>query len=145
MRAARLLAEAAARGQTIDRSGDGRFVETYPAGALRIWEFPWKRYKGTEGAEVRTQLVRNFAGKASAWLTLTEEDWSRCKGSDDMFDALVAALVARAAAVGCCEPIPSEARDHAEEEGWIALPRPGSLEELARGPRPARPIPGHIA
>ena len=48
-----------------------------------------------------------------------------------MLDALVAALVARAAVIGCCEPIPPGDRALAMEEGWIALPRSGSLADLA--------------
>ena len=76
MRAARLLAAAAATGEAIDRRGGGRFVETYPAAALSIWGFPSRGYKGTKGEKVRAQLVRDFAEKTSSWLTLTKEDRS---------------------------------------------------------------------
>ena len=130
MRAARLLAATAATGEAIDRSGGGRFVETYPAAALSIWGFPSQRYKRTKGAEVRAQLICDLAEKTSSWLTLTEEHLSRCRASDDMLDALVAALVARAAAIGCCEPIPDEDRGLAAEEGCIALPQSEILERL---------------
>lgn len=130
MRAARLLAETAATGEVIDRSGGGRFVETYPAAALSMWRFPSQRYKGTKGTEVRAQIIRELARKTSSWLTLTEEDLSQCRASDDMLDALVAALVARAAAIGCCEPIPDDDLDLAAEEGWIALPQSNTLERL---------------
>ena len=54
-----------------------------------------------------------------------------CLASDDAFDALVAALVARAVAAGLVEPIPGEERAAARKEGWIAVPREGSLERLA--------------
>ena len=106
MRAVRLLAETAATGQAIDRSGGGRFVEVYPAAALSVWEFPSRGYKRAKGAAVRAQLVRDLAEQTTDWLTLSTEDWARCRASDDVLDALVAALVARAAAIGCCEPIP---------------------------------------
>ena len=130
MRAASLLAATAASGEVVDRSGAGRFVETYPAAALSIWGFPAKGYKGPKKKDVLAKLVSEFADKTTGWLTLTEEDQSRCGESDDLFDALLAALVARAAAIDCCEPIPPKDLDRAAEEGWIALPRPGSLQKL---------------
>lgn len=130
MRAARLLAERVAAGETIDRSGGGRFVETYPAVALAMWGFLSKGYKGPKKKAVRGELVGDFAERTSSWLTLTEEDRSRCGESDDLLDALVAALVARAAAVGRCESIPSEDRGLAAVEGWIALPQSDCLERL---------------
>ena len=108
MRTARLLAEAASAGESIDRGGVGRFVETYPAAALGVWGFPSRGYKGTKGAD----------------------DRAGCAASDDKLDALVAALVARAAAIGCCESIPAADRDLAKEEGWIALPQRESLGRL---------------
>ena len=80
--------------------------------------------------DVLAKLVGEFANETRAWLPLTDEIQSRCRESDDCFDALVAALVARAAAIGCCEPIPSKDLDLAAEEGWIALPLPGSLQKL---------------
>jgi len=43
---------------------------------------------------------------------------------------LVAALVARAAMRGLTEPIPLGLRAAALREGWIAIPREGSLGEL---------------
>ena len=129
-RAVRLLAETATTGEAIDRGGSGRFVEAYPAAALSVWGFPSRGYKGTKGARVRSQLVSEFAKETKAWLTLSREDWSRCRMSDDLLDSLVAALVARTAAIGCCEPIPPADRGLANEEGWIALPRSESLDKL---------------
>ena len=130
MRAVRLLAEAAANGESIDRSGVGRFVEVYPAAALHVWGFPSRGYKGAKGAAVCARLVSDLAEQTTDWLTLSEEDGARCTASDDMLDALVAALVARAAAIGRCEPIPSADQELAREEGWIALPQTGSLKQL---------------
>ena len=130
MRAARLLAEAAAIGESIDRSGSGRFVEVYPAAALRVWGFPSRGYKGAKGAKVRAGLASALAERTADWLILSEEDRARCTASDDMLDALVAALIARAAAIGRCEPIPPNDLELAREEGWIALPQPRSLDPL---------------
>ena len=132
MRAVGLLAEVSANGETVDRSGGGRFVEVYPAVALHIWDFPSSGYKGAKPKEaaVRARLVRDLAEQTADWLTLSEEEWARCTASDDILDALVATLVARAAATGRCEPIPPGDDALAREEGWIALPQPGSLESL---------------
>lgn len=131
MRAARLLAAVSASGEAIDRSGTGRFVEVYPAAALSIWGLPVTGYKGPKNRDALARLVSELADKTKAWLTLNEEDRSRCRESDDCFDALVAALVARAAAIDCCEPSAAKDFDLAAKEGWIALPRRGSLQKLA--------------
>lgn len=131
MRAVRLLAEVAATGESIDRSGAGRFVEVYPAAGLHVWGFRSRGYKGAKGAGIRARLVSDLAERTEDWLTLSEKDGERCTASDDMLDALAAALVALAAAIGRCEPIPPGDYDLAKEEGWIALPQPGSLDQLA--------------
>ena len=132
MRAARLLAKVAEEGEVIDRSGGGRFVETYPAAALSIWGLPSKGYKGeNEGATaVRAEIVDGLAEKLGSEFTLSEEVRRKCLESDDMLDALVAALVARAAARGRCEPTAPEDCFLAKTEGWIALPHADSLERL---------------
>lgn len=130
MRTARLLTKAAENEGAIDRSGRGAFVEAYPAAALRIWGLAWKGYKGPKKEAARAKQVERLAEKTSSWLTLSAEDRSRCVESDDILDALVVALVARASAIGRCEPIPSKDRRLAKEEGWIALPQPDSLEGL---------------
>ena len=48
-----------------------------------------------------------------------------------MLDALVVALVARAAAIGRREPIPMGDHELAQREGWVALPQRESLNEIA--------------
>lgn len=132
-RVARLLAQVSEAGEDVDRSGDNfRFVEVYPAAALRKWGYSEKglKGKGPEKEDKRDELVCALARKAR--LTLTEEVGSGFRKSDDKFDALVAALVARVAAIPrCCEPIPEEDRPRARKEGWIALPRSDSLGRLA--------------
>ena len=130
MRAARLLARVAGDGEAIDRSGGGRFVEAYPAAALMTWGLPCRGYKGPGKEEVRAKLVDDLAEKVGLRLTFSDEVRSRCRESDDMLDALVTALVARAAAIGCCEPIADEDGRLARQEGWIALPQSDSLARL---------------
>ena len=132
MRAARLLAEVADEGEVIDRSGGGRFVETYPAAALSIWGLRSKGYKGKneEATAVRVEIVDGLAEKLGSGLILSEEVRGKCLESDDMLDALVAALVARSAARGRCEPIATEDCGLAKREGWIAVPHADSLGRL---------------
>ncbi len=43
-------------------------------------------------------------------------------GSDDAFDAVIAALIARAHAIGGTHEVPPTLREQADREGWIALP-----------------------
>ncbi len=127
MRAARLLSETG----RIDRSGRGRFVEVYPAAALHVWGFPSSRYKKKEGEENRRELTRCLMTATEKWLDWPVDAREACEKSDDALDAVVAALVARAAATDQIEPIPQKHMATAKREGWIALPRSGSLASLA--------------
>jgi predicted nuclease with RNAse H fold len=112
-----------------DRSGDGRVYEVYPAAALERWRLPSRGYKKARGAPQRKALVAKLLRKAT-WLRVSEEQRAALVGSDDALDALVAALNARAAALGLTlKPLPDEHRD-AAREGWIAIPDPDSLEKL---------------
>jgi hypothetical protein len=129
LRAARLLSE-----MDVDRSGEGKLVEVYPAAALRQWGLPATGYKRPAGSSTRQRLVDQFAKITRPWLALSSEGWGACQASDDAFDALVAALVALAKANDRCEPVPSEHQAEAQAEGWIALPHRDSLADLPRQP-----------
>ena len=111
--------------------GSGVVVEVYPAAALRRWGFTWRGYKRKEQADARRLLVERVFKETAPWLSVAPAETELCLASDDAFDALVAALVARAVAAGLVEPIPAEERAAARKEGWIAVPREGSLERLA--------------
>ena len=128
MRAARLLSESG----RIDRSGRGRFVEVYPAAALHIWGFPSTGYKKKSGEEKRCVVTRRLMSATKPWLDWPVDVKRACEKSDDALDAVVAALVARAAATDQIEPIPRKHMAAAKREGWIALPRHGSLASLAQ-------------
>ncbi len=123
MRMARLLGG-------VDRTGDGAIVEVYPAAALRVWGLTATGYKRRAGAAALTDLVAALR-TAAPWLRAGDEQWRRIERNHDLFDALVAGLVARAKTAGLCHEIPPEQRGLAAVEGWIALPRPGSLARLA--------------
>jgi hypothetical protein len=110
----------------------GGVVEVYPAAALARWGSRRYQYKGrTRGAAELAALSAELLAKS--WLTFASEGDRQLYASDeDNLDALIASLVGRAHALGLCEPIPSELEHMASVEGWIALPKVGSLETLPR-------------
>ena len=93
MRCADLLAQ---RDEPVDRAGGGAVVEVYPAASLKQWGLPARSYKGRGNAPALGLLVDALL-KAASCLDLGECAGA-CRKSDDAFDALVAALTARAAA-----------------------------------------------
>ena len=128
MRAAALLSTLAER---VPLDGSGVVIEVYPAAALNRWELPSRGYKGRHNHEARSALVSAFRAATGGWLTLSSMHEDLCRSSDDAFDALIAALVARAAQKGLVEPIPPDHQASALREGWIAVPRRNSLAELS--------------
>lgn len=121
MRAAGLLAALAQDGHDVDRAGRGAVVEVYPAGALHRWGLAWRVYKGRSHTDRRHQLVQALV-HAAPWLAMSADQVDRLRHSDDAFDAVIAALVARAAAIGAVgQPGPGD-EESAAREGWIAMP-----------------------
>ena len=122
LRAAGLVAALASVGIAVDRTGRaGRVVEVYPAAALRIWGHAHSKYKGSAGQGGLAALVSAFCA-AAPWLAVTPEHRAQMVGSDDAFDAVVAAVIARAVALRLVLPIPRHDVATARVEGWIALP-----------------------
>ena len=127
MRVASLMSKMA---EPTERSGTWKLVEVYPAVALLQWNFDPRGYKRKKGSEARQNLVAAFLQRTRDWLHICKTDCEHCFRTDDAFDALICALIARANAVGLTEPIPAAVRAHASTEGWIALPLTGSLDQL---------------
>jgi hypothetical protein len=75
--------------------------------------------------------VNRFLSETEEWLNVCDTHSDLCRRNDDAFDALIAALVARASDCKLTEPIPEEHRKIARREGWIAVPIEGSLSQLA--------------
>ncbi|MCU1531701.1 MAG: hypothetical protein JWO49_1272, partial [Arthrobacter sp.] len=111
------------------RDGSGRLAEVYPAASLKSWGLLARGYKGRGGAETeRLALILDNLTKAAPWLDLAGHE-DQLAGSDDMLDAIVASLTARAVALGkSMRPENGQARA-ARTEGWIHLPT-GGLHEL---------------
>jgi predicted nuclease with RNAse H fold len=126
-RCARLLASFA-RGP-VDRLGGNGVVEVYPGAALTVWAFERRGYK-REGP-ARELLVEEIERRGEGWLDLSAAR-EACVVSDDALDAVICALVARAAALDMTWPPPAESVDVVRREGWIHVPKPETFPELAR-------------
>lgn len=125
MRCAGLLARIAEAGIDVDRAGSGVVVEVYPGASLRLWGFPTTGYR--TASESRSVLLRMIA-EAAPWLDLGGSA-DLMVASADAFDAVIAALAARNAALGGYAPPPPAQLERAGREGWIALPT-GSISDL---------------
>ncbi|WP_091420496.1 DUF429 domain-containing protein [Arthrobacter sp. OV608] len=129
MRCAVIQAKIAALHGPQPRDGSGKLAEVYPAASLKLWGLAARGYKGrgTTEAERLSVLLEGLRGHAP-WLDLAGHE-ERLAGSDDLFDAVVASLTARAAAVGLTAQ-PDDAHSPAAiKEGWIHLPT-GGLDRL---------------
>ncbi|MFM5905066.1 MAG: DUF429 domain-containing protein [Micrococcales bacterium] len=127
LRCAGLLSKLQHAGVPIDRSGAGKVVEVYPGAALRLWEFETKGYR--QSAQIRESLVAALLRKAP-WLGLGDFAGLMID-SCDAFDAVVAALSARAVTVGQYLAPTEQDLPLAKIEGWVALPT-GTLNQLAK-------------
>jgi predicted nuclease with RNAse H fold len=114
--------------------GDGT-IEAYPAAALRCWGLPFRGYKArsaqaaVRSAQARAEIIAALQQRCR-WLQLTPAGWAACQESHDLLDALICALVARAARVGAVTAPAAGQSGAAEREGWITLPTAESLELL---------------
>ena len=115
-RCAWLLDQAELRlGEAVDRTGDGRFAEVYPALSRRVWGL------------ASTRALGELQGRVPS---LRFADDATYAGNEHAFDALVAALVSRAVALGLTHPPDAADREVAAVEGWIRLPYPDALDRL---------------
>ena len=115
-----------------DRAGSDNVFEVYPAAALQLWGFDRRGYKesGSAGRVVRARLLAAIR-QVAPWLEWEDPSLeSACVESDHALDALVASLITRAAALGLTYPNEPDDLALAQEEGWIHLPRAGSLGQL---------------
>jgi len=125
MRCAGLQGRIQQSGIEVDRSGSGRIVEIYPGASLRLWGFDTAGYRANEDA--RAELLTSIE-QSVPWLNL-ESYRDPMISSTDAFDAVIASLATRAAAISLYLKPPVEHLDKAKIEGWIALPS-GSIADL---------------
>lgn len=127
MRAAVLLDQCVEAGIPVQRSGKGRVVEVYPSASLSVWGLPHRGYKGAKNRSSLTELVAGLL-RQCPWLDLAAFR-ELIEHADDAFDAVIAALSARAVALNRATTPTPDQLETAQREGWIALPlcRPGDL------------------
>lgn len=118
LRCAGLLARLQAAGIDTDRSGSQGVVEVYPAATLKLWQLNTAGYR--DSVEIRSRLVSEVQQRAPWFELATFREL--IEESCDAFDAVVAALATRAAAVGKASTPTASQLARARIEGWIALP-----------------------
>jgi predicted nuclease with RNAse H fold len=122
MRCAYLLDRLAARGEPVDRAGSGKVIEAYPAPAMTSWGLSATGYKSRVGVARLPELLSHLE-EGLGGLDLSVQHREMAETDHNCFDALVCALVARAAALGLTQPPePGPDADRATREGWIHLP-----------------------
>ena len=120
LRCAVLLAKLDASGRPVDRSGAGAVVEVYPAASLRSWGLRHRGYKRPSTPDVLAAAADDLLA-AAPWLDCGPHE-ETIRRSHDAFDAVIAALTARAASRGqTCRPGGDDLAA-AATEGWIAIP-----------------------
>ncbi|PNI08177.1 DUF429 domain-containing protein [Arthrobacter sp. AFG7.2] len=113
------------------RDGSGRLAEVYPAASLKLWGLSARGYKGRGSPETeRLAVLLGTLREQAPWLDLAGQE-QRLAASDDLFDAVVASLTARAVAVGLTVHPDDVHAAAALSEGWIHLPV-GGLDRLPR-------------
>jgi hypothetical protein len=135
-RCAGLLTALANGSRNIDRAGRELVIEAYPAAALRQWGINPRGYKGKEQQTRRHGLLVELLQRSGPYLALDRKQHELLVANDHILDALVCALIARAALVDLLVEIPSGLRELAALEGWIAIPLRNTLQDL--GERPSR-------
>jgi predicted nuclease with RNAse H fold len=143
MRAAKIVDRVARLGgvpaAALDSSGvpPSRIAEVYPAAALFSWGFPSTGYKGGGlGEDTRRALVRDLVKALSPIVKIEAGARGLMRRNDDVLDAVVAAVVTRAVAIGATySPAGDEQVRLARAEGWIHIPR-GPLSDIAPDGRP---------
>ncbi len=138
MRCATLLTDIAAHAgpDAVSRDGTNLCCEVYPDPALRRWTdhapeglAHRESYKGSAASDKRVALLAALR----AQLPFEDGDHllDRVALEDDYLDALICALVARAAELGLTYPPEAGTeRERAQLEGWIHLPS-DSLDRLS--------------
>ena len=128
MRNAGLLARFQEVGVNVDRSGEGTACEVYPGATLRLWGFDTAGYRTDDNkrAKLLDKLIRT-----APWLDLSSFE-DQMLTSTDCFDAVIAALAARAVTLGVYSKPSKDQLAKAKVEGWICLPSEGLLALVAK-------------
>ena len=132
MRCAVIQAKIAAEYGTQARDGSGRLAEVYPAASLKVWGMMARGYKGKTAPETeRRGVILAQLSAAAPWLDLSGHE-DRLAASDDLLDAVIASLTARAVSLKETLGPPESHTAAALTEGWIHVPS-GQLADLTGG------------
>lgn len=118
MRCAGLIAKLQADGADVNRAGEGKIVEVYPAASLRLWGFDTTGYRTSK--DLRTKLLAQI--EASAPWFEPSEFAELMIDSCDAFDSVIANFAARSSQAGLSSRPSLELREKALVEGWLSLP-----------------------
>lgn len=133
MRCAVIQAKIAAGYGPQARDGSDRLAEVYPAASLKVWGLPARGYKGRGTPETqRLGMIVDQLRHAAPWLDFGGFE-DRLAASDDLLDAVIASLSARAVATGRTLRPPEASAAAALTEGWIHVPS-GGLADLPGWP-----------
>lgn len=99
---------------------NGWAVEAYPAAALKQWGLTSRGYKGVANRGRLFELVGLLVA-AAPWLELGGYR-EQMTADDNAFDAVITALIARAAMLGRTHQPDAADRDVVAREGWIHVP-----------------------
>ncbi len=110
-----------AKGEPVDRTGLGRVCEVYPAAALEGWGIDAQGYKGAKGRERLPEILGSLE-EGLGGIEMGEAERSQMQRDHNQLDALICALIARAAALNASTAPGPEAMERAVREGWIHLP-----------------------
>lgn len=131
LRGARLQHLLGEIGVVVDRSGlSGQVIEAYPAGALRAWGLPHAGYKGSRNSQARQVLAESLSRRCGHLSSQVSACLEGC--DDDDLDAVICAVIARAAVLGYTRPPAADQIDAAKREGWIHIPT-ASIEIVMAG------------
>jgi hypothetical protein len=136
-RCAQILTALRRERSNVDRVGGGAVFEVYPAAALVCWEIKSRGYKTRSGVALRggqkdaRRAILDQLEDCGPWLDLSAAR-DVCVENDDALDALITSVVAGAAAKRLTGYPNVEDLDRAKREGWIHLPRRGSLARLGK-------------
>lgn len=119
-------------GQPFPADGRVRVVEACPISTMQVWGISRVTCKATGPQAVRREILGSLEKiGADGWITWQGTSRRRCVEWDGALDALMCAMVARAAALGLVHPPAPEDQAVARVEGWIALPVTPSLSDRA--------------
>lgn len=121
-RQARIEESLRAKGASWQRDGGGLLCEVYPSVALQEWGIPAKGYKKKDADWERAQIVSRIKLDLPT-LEIKKKQERALIGSDDLLDALISALVARAVALSLTYSPNEDSEEYAKKEGWIHVPK----------------------